>query len=313
MKKKQMNNPLEQSFADTTNDFLSKYQAVSEGFLEALFELDGAWIESAKPGKVLSEVKQALQRVDGTALCKSLERADCPDWLAIWASKHGQKDQQIAYLFRPNMGEAVPIPERLASRPAEIRKLFWTSRSAFVVTALLEFDEDTLLNWARGLGFEGEIQPSNLEPQDGELYVEAPMGQIYGWLDKTHGPVIDALWKEHVPKEGACSVLQGELARCIGRLEGEYWKNGMMNMGDGFYDRMVDLIKETVMSKSTFSPLVKRVLAIDAATVKGANYAQIVNSSFFQGTDVEQSLSRLKSVAAAWCLKNLEPIPYGQK
>jgi hypothetical protein len=312
MTKKHLNNPSEQSFANATNDFLSKYQDVSDGFLAALFKLDVSWIENAKSGKVLSEVKHALQRVDGTALCKSLERADCPDWLAIWASKHGQKEQQIAYLFRPNMGETVPIPERLASRPAEIKRLFWTSRSAIVVTALLEFDEDTCVNWARGLGFEGEIQPSNLDPKDDEIFVDDPMGQIYGWLEKSLDPVIDALWKEHVPKEGACSVLQGELARCIGRLEGEYWKNGMMNMGDGYYDAMVDLVKETVLSKSAFSPLVKRVLVIDAATVKGANYAQIVNSSFFQGTDVEKSLSRLKSVVAAWCLKNLEPIPYVQ-
>ena len=108
----------------------------------------------------------------------------------------------------------------------------------------------------------------------------------------------------------ACTVLQGEMSRCIGRLEGEYFKNGMMNMGDGYYDRMVDKIRDTVLKDGKFSPLVQSVMEMDAMIVKGADYAKIVNASFFQGTDVEDSLDRMKMVVAAWCVANLEPIDF---
>jgi hypothetical protein len=87
----------------------------------------------------------------------------------------------------------------------------------------------------------------------------------------------------------------------------------MMNMGDGYFDRMVDKIKETVLSKNSFSPLVKKVFAMDASIVKGARYGQLVNLTLFQESNVEISLNRLQNVVAAWCLKHPEPIPYSPK
>jgi hypothetical protein len=84
----------------------------------------------------------------------------------------------------------------------------------------------------------------------------------------------------------------------------------MINMGDSHYDRMVDKVKDTVLKDGKFSPLVQNVMEMDALIVKGAEYAKIVNSPFFQATDVEESINRVKMVVAAWCLANPEPIEF---
>ena len=298
---------------EVASKFLAKHRRASRELLTNMFEIDPSWVENQKSGKGFAEVKNALQKADQSTLCKFLEREDCPDWLGIWAAKHGLKEHQIAYLFRPNLSDEISISDRISTRPKEIKKLLWGSKAPIVLASLLSFDDETYLTWARDIGFDGVIQAPNLDPKDDEEYVGSSRAQINDWFESVLDPIVDALWKEHVPEKGACTVLQGEMARCIGRLEGEYWKNGMMNMGDGFYDRMVDKIKETVLSKNSFSPLVKRVIGIDASIVKGANYAQIVRLTLFQESDVELSLRRLKNVVAAWCLRNREPIAYNPK
>ena len=96
----------------------------------------------------------------------------------------------------------------------------------------LSGDDAAYVRWARDIGFDQVVQTPNLEPENDDEYVPAVRAQIDDWFDEVYVPVIDALWNKYVPKSGACTVLQGEMSRCIGRLEGEYFKNGMMNMGD---------------------------------------------------------------------------------
>lgn len=292
------------------NRFFAKHQSASAEFLDDLFILGNSLVELAEAGDSSSPIVKALLTVEQSIMHRFLERADCPDWLGVWVAKHGRKEQQIAYLFRPTLDEEIEIADRIGSRPPEIKRLFWSSKASAVIDTLLAYDDEMYLTWARDIGFDGEIKVPNLEPENDDEYVPTHRGQIIDWLEKVLDPVTDALWKEHVPKTGACTVLQGELARYIGRLEHEYWKNGMMNMGNGFYDRMVDKIKETILSNKSFSPLVKKVLAMDASVVKGARYGQLGNLTLFQESNVEISLGRLKNVVAAWCLKNREPIPY---
>jgi len=301
---------IDSSVAVAVEKFFDRQRSSSKEFLESICQLDVSLIDYVNDPTFFKVINSALQVVDQETLCNLLEQEACPDWLGVWAAKHGKKQHQVAYLFRPSLGEDPPMSERIGSRPEPIKRMFCNSRAPLVISALLEFDDEIYLTWARDIGFDIQIEPSNLEPKDDEEYVPAQRGQIIDWLESVLDPIVDALWKEHVPDKGACTVLQGELARCIRRLEGEYWKNGMMNMGDGYYDRMVDQVKDAVLSKDSFSPLVKRVVGIDAGVVKGANYAQIRNSSFMHPTDVEQSLQRLKNVVAAWCMKNKEPIPY---
>jgi hypothetical protein len=172
-------------------------------------------------------------------------------------------------------------------------------------------DDTAYTRWACDLGFDQELQTPNLEAENEDDYAPSVRNQINDWFDEFYVPIIDALWDRYVPDEGACNVLQGELSRCIGRLEGELFKNGMMNMGYGYYDHMVDKIKETVLRDGDFSPLVQKVLEMDALIIKGADYSQIVNTfSIFHPTNVEESLNRMKMVVAAWCKARPEPIAF---
>jgi hypothetical protein len=76
------------------------------------------------------------------------------------------------------------VAERVGSRPSEIRRLFWNSKAAAVIDTLLAFDDEMYLTWARDIGFDGEIQASNLEPKNDDEYVPTQRGQIIDWLEK---------------------------------------------------------------------------------------------------------------------------------
>lgn len=109
-----------------------------------------------------------------------------------------------------------------------------------------------LLKWARDIGFDQEAQTPNLELENSDDYVPRVRHQIDSWFSKNYIPVIDELWEKYVPKSGGCTVLQGEMARCIGRLEGELFKNRMMKMGSGYYDRIVGKISQVVSKQGNF-------------------------------------------------------------
>lgn len=290
--------------------FNSTHQRASAELLEEVFKPHKSSFELSVASGIPTTLTAALHTVDQAVLCRFLAREDCPVWLGAWVAKHGRKEQQYAYLFRPNIDGEMDIADRVSSRPQEIKRLFWASRSAVIVNTLLASEDEMYLAWARDIGFDRHISAESSKLDDGSDYLPHLRGQVDDWIEHVLDPVTDALWKEHVPKQGACTVLQGELARCIGRLEHELWKNGMGNMGGGFYERMVDKIKETVVTRNTFSSLVKKVLAMDAAVVKGTRFGQLSNLTLFQESSVEISLGRLKNVVAAWCLKNPDPIPY---
>jgi hypothetical protein len=175
----------------------------------------------------------------------------------------------------------------------------------------LSDDDAVYLQWAREIGFNLGVEAPNTEPENEDDYVPDIYSQIDDWFDPAYGGVLDELWKAYVPQEGASNVLQGELARCISRLEREYWRNGMMNLGSGYYEDMADLIRDTVQGDPGLSPLVRAVLELDVSVVKGADYRRIVGmSSIFQQTDVERSLSRLRMLVSVWCKARPDPIEF---
>jgi hypothetical protein len=81
-------------------------------------------------------------------------------------------------------------------------------------------DDALYLRWAQDIGFNLEVQPPNVDTENDDEYVPTVRAQIDNWFDEVYVPVIDALWNKYVPKSGACTVLQGEMSRRIGRLEG---------------------------------------------------------------------------------------------
>lgn len=175
----------------------------------------------------------------------------------------------------------------------------------------LSNNDELYLRWARDIGFNQEIKLPSDDPRKKNEYIPPMRDQIDDWFRENYVPVLDALWTKYVPKRGSCTVLQGELARYIGRLETEYFRNGMMNMGEGIFDKMVDNIKEEILKDCNFSPLVVEVLKMDTTVVLESNYDEIMTTfSPLRPTSVQTSLNRLKMVVAAWCIAHPEPIAF---
>lgn len=176
-------------------------------------------------------------------------------------------------------------------------------------------DEATLLEWAKELGF-------TLPPQNEDDPVDAKW-ESENWSD-CEGDKVSELYKQLVPKSGHAESLQGELVRAISRLESEYYRNGMMNWGDGsnFYENFAKLIHTTLKAEKSFSKLVLSVLDADIAAVKRSGVdgkaiasgkktrEEVFSGSFFVERDVERSHLRLRILIAKWCERNPALLPY---
>lgn len=307
---KSSNSALSLKLYVAASDFLERHLSDSRRFLDLAFSLQESVTDKSQFLEIPTTVHNALMSIDQSVFFDYLERCDCPSWLGTWAAKEGNKDHQIAYLFSPNTTEELSIEERVTRRPREVRELFWYTRSPFVMGSLLNYDDDSYLVWARDIGCDVQIRQPSVQFTNVNEYVGPVRSQILDWFEKSYDPIIDSLWKQYVPEKGESTVLQGELARCIMRLQGEYWRNAMGNMGNGNYEAMVDLIKKTISSDKSFSKLVRKVVAVDAAIVKGADYSRIRDYSLLAASDVEISLYRLQNVVAAWCKNHPEPIPF---
>jgi hypothetical protein len=176
-------------------------------------------------------------------------------------------------------------------------------------TCQMSESDTNYVRWARDLGMDIEIRTPKMEAENDDDLAPEVKWQVTGWLDETYVGVIDRLWKDFVPERGESVFVQGELVRCIGRLEGDYARNGMANMGDGYYDAMVRFICDHFSADTSITPFVKDVLKADAQTVLEANYEDIVSAPFFEETDIESALYRIKILIAYWCTKHQEPIP----
>jgi ankyrin repeat protein len=255
---------------------------------------------------LLPELQEILNRRP-----QDINELDNDGLTSIMLAAGGGHEEAVKVLLSFGAKSSDNLNETLLAAPQDKQDLERARSEDDLQISELAGDDAAYLKWARDIGSDLEVQTPNLEPENDDDYVPSERSQIDNWFEEFYVPVIDALWEKYVPKSGACTVLQGELSRCIGRLEGELFKNGMMNMGDGYYDRMVDMIKEAVLKDGKFSPLVHKVMEKDALVVKGADYSEIVNTiSFFHPTDVEVSLNRMKMVVAAWCVANPVPIEF---
>lgn len=267
---------------------------------------------------------------DAAKMQEILQSADCLEAIADWALRHGQVEHQAAYIIQPG-------------RPQKVIAKFLRSKYPEVVSWLIQNDDMSYVKWAQGLGFpplrkpradrdspelRAKVQEWLDAPDDQQFALWSEMWSVQclrqevdDWVDNAADKNVD-LWKQLVPEEGCAETLQGELVRAIGKIEGEYFRNGMMNWGDGYYGALNMLIHSTLKKEKSFSRLVKKVIDADIAVIEASGklgekaakgeesrFAVLGSNTLFNA-DVQESFHRVDAVITVWCARNPEPIPY---
>lgn len=168
------------------------------------------------------------------------------------------------------------------------------------------------LAWAKDLGFD----PSAMDGLNDGALVDA----IDEWVEDLSS-YNTTLWEQLVPKSGPAPTVQGELVRALGRIETEYFRNGMMNWGDGYYETLVKFIHATLKKEKYFTKHVISALEVDIADIKlsgsqgrasargkGSSTGSL-GGSFFVPSDVEKSHKRIGALITIWCRMHPDLIP----
>lgn len=251
---------------------------------------------------ILKQNKSYLGRFFGDVFEKSLKSNNVPDFVVDSLAKNGTFEHQAVFLFG-------------GKRNSETVAKFYSSKHPKILAQLLAREDSLYLSWARDVGYTGSV---NIEIADENVRQE-----IDDWVDDFRRR-ISKLWEKLLPAQGASDTLQGELVRALLRLESEYYKNGMMNWGDGskFYENLTELIHKTLKSDPGFSGLVKSIIDADISEIKesGQNGKAMATGkkrptdafggNFLIPADVEKSHSRLGALIVLWCERHPEPIPY---
>jgi len=224
---------------------------------------------------------------------KALRSRRIPEFVLDWLASHGKKEHQTIFLFGAKRS------------PATMAK-FQNSRYKDVVARLLDRDDGIYLSWATDIGFS--------RPAPNDDFPTTLRWDIDDWVNTLWNHNF-ALWDQLVPKQGKAPTPQGELVRALGRIQGEYNKNGMMNWGDGsrFYENFTKLIHATLKAEKSFSRLVKKIIDADIAEIKRSGQrgldigaGKLSRSAVFGGNifvqgNVEKSHERLGALITLWC------------
>ncbi len=251
--------------------------------------------------KIMEAKKNYLGEFFGDEFEDALKSKALPEFIVDWLARHGKLEYQAIFLSG-------------AERAPEVVAKFRDSKHPSIVSALLEKDEATYHAWALDLGFELP-QPQDDEPVSLRFEIDEWVERL--WM---HNGLLS---KELVPEQGNAPTLQGELVRALGRIESEYFKNGMMNWGDGsnYYENFNKLIYETLKAEKTFSKLVKKILEADIGKIKVSGQLgkasaagkkkpeTAFSGNFFLKTDVEKSHQRLGALITIWCQRHQAMIP----
>lgn len=251
---------------------------------------------------ILKQNKSYLGLFFGDAFEKVLKSNNVPDFVIDSLAKNGAFEHQAIFLFG-------------GKRNSETFAKFYSSKHSKILAQLLARDDSLYLNWARDLGY---VVSGNIE-----VAGKSTRQEIDDWVDQFNQRISE-LYEKLVPAQGASDTLQGELVRALSRIETEYYKNGMMNWGDGskFYENLTELIHKTLKSDSLFSGLVKSIIDADIAEIKKSGQSgkamatgkkrpvDAFGGNFLIPADVEKSHSRLGALIVLWCEGHPEPIPY---
>lgn len=112
-----------------------------------------------------------------------------------------------------------------------------------------------------------------------------------------HTEFLRELWRTRVPRFGQADTVQGELLRCLARLDDEANRNGNINY-DRDYGRMRKYVMKTLLDPTVFTPDQLATLRADLANTKKNDYLD------------QSGWTRLNDAVAEWCLAHPEPLPH---
>lgn len=233
---------------------------------------------------------QNIYGIEQATLSGILRHPQCPRILLNWACKHGGAYEQLAVWKNPNA--PVELLSEMMERgyPQEANVLLAHPRM------ILEYVSD--------LGLIG-LPPNSYEE----------LCDYGGWLRETSEKV-SGLWEELVPKEGDAETIQGEMVRAIGRIQGDYYRNGFGNWYSYYYDLSQSLAAH-LADEATFKPFTANVIQSDIRALHSCGlrcmYSGDLERTFLDSiNDMEEVFLRIDTAIAVWCERHPELIPYKQ-
>lgn len=107
------------------------------------------------------------------------------------------------------------------------------------------------------------------------------------------------VWAEHVPARGQALTVQGELLRCIARLDDEANRNGNINYSRG-HTQMRNYVRSVLIDPSVFDAETLHRLDGYLSRIRKTGDALIGDDTAWE---------HLNNAVADWCLAHPEPIP----
>lgn len=112
-----------------------------------------------------------------------------------------------------------------------------------------------------------------------------------------HKEFLRDLWKTQVPRSGQADTVQGELLRCVARLDDEAQRNGNANYDRG-YDRMLRFVERVLLDPAVFDAAEMKELK---AHLRGVKKRHILRP---------EAYDLLNDAVAEWCFIYPEPIAH---
>ena len=106
------------------------------------------------------------------------------------------------------------------------------------------------------------------------------------------------IWREHVPRSGQSSVVQGELLRCLAKLRDEATRNGNIDFGQQHL-RLRDYVASVLLDAEIFDAGRLNTLAADLKTIGHATRPVLDDEVW----------DRLDRAVADWCRAHPLPLP----
>lgn len=227
-----------------------------------------------------------IYRIGQPLLLATLARRDCPQTLLNWTCRHGGAYEQLAVWQNP-------------ITPVELLTEMMATGYAQEANVLLAHPEK-LLEFVTNLGFVGSS----------EKFRES--GWFYDMSFK-----VSALWKKLVPKEGEAETIQGEMVRAIGKIKGDYYRNGFGNWYPMYY-KLSQFLAAHLADLNSFKPFTVAVIRADIRALNAygnrvmeeGNPYETFDFSLFETTDIEKAFERLDAAIVAWCKRHQKLIPH---